>query len=98
MEYLIILLALLAITIFLEWFYKVELYHSRKERLIITGLFFIIGILWDTFAIARGHWEFPGKGLLGIQIGLMPLEEYVFILIIPFFILTVYKVLDKRIK
>ena len=98
MEYLIILLALLISAIFLEWRYRIHLYHSRNERLIITGLFFVIGVMWDQFAIFRGHWEFPGTGLVGLKIGLMPLEEYLFILIIPFWIITIYKVLDKKIK
>ncbi|MBW2972623.1 lycopene cyclase domain-containing protein [Candidatus Woesearchaeota archaeon] len=98
MEYLVLLLVALVITIFLEWQYKVHLYHSRKERLIITAVFFVVGVAWDTFAIFRGHWEFPGTGMIGVKIGLMPLEEYLFMLIIPFFIITVYKVLDKKVR
>lgn len=98
MEYLIILLALLVAGIVIEWKYKIHLYHSRKERIIITLIFFIIGVLWDSFAIFRGHWGFPGKGLVGITLGLMPLEEYLFVLIIPFWIITMYKLLDKKIK
>ena len=41
-------------------------------------------ILWDAYAIANGHWAF-GKGLtLGIigPLG-VPLEEYLFFLVIP---------------
>jgi lycopene cyclase domain-containing protein len=98
MEYLVILLLLLASAIFIEWKYHIRLYHSRKERIIVTLIFFVIGVLWDHLAIWRGHWNFSGQKLLGITIGLMPLEEYLFILIIPFWILTVYKVLDKKLK
>ena len=98
MEYLIILLALFSIGIFIEWKYHIHLYHSRKERIIITLTFFVIGVLWDSFAIFRGHWDFTGNGLIGITIGLMPLEEYLFILIVPFWIITMYKVLDKKLK
>lgn len=98
MEYLIILLVLFAFAIFLELKYHIHLYHSRKERILVTIIFFIVGVLWDSLAIFRGHWDFPGRGLLGVKIGLMPLEEYLFILIIPFWILTLYKILDKKIK
>lgn len=98
MEYLVILLILFASAIFIEWKYHIHLYHSRKERFIVTFVFFVVGVLWDHLAIFRGHWEFQGKGLIGIKIGLMPLEEYLFIIIIPFWILTVYKLLDKKVE
>lgn len=98
MEYLIILLFFLITAALAEWKYHIHLYHSRKERLIVVLFFFITGALWDTYAIWRGHWSFPGEGLIGIKIGLMPLEEYLFMLIIPFWILTFYKILDKKVK
>jgi lycopene cyclase domain-containing protein len=96
MEYLIILLVVLAITILLERISRVSLFHSWKERLLITGLFFVVGVVWDSFAIWQGHWIFPQGNNLGIVIGLMPLEEYFFMLIVPYFIITIYKVVDSR--
>jgi len=98
MEYLAILLILLVSAIFIEKKNHIHLYESRKERIIVVLVFFIIGVLWDHFAIFRGHWHFPGPGMIGIKIGLMPIEEYLFILIVPFWIITVYKVLTKKIK
>jgi len=97
MEYLLILIAILLISIFVEHKYHMHLYNSRKERTLIPILFFIIGSLWDTFAIWRGHWNFGGSGLIGIKIGLMPLEEYLFMLIVPYAILTHYKAFKKEI-
>lgn len=97
-EYLAILLTLLLIAFVLEKWARVHLYHSRKERLEIVGLFFVIGVAWDTFAIWRGHWAFPAGKTLGITIGLMPLEEYLFTLIIPYFVITIYKVVDSRFR
>lgn len=64
----------------------------------VIGLFFVVGVVWDTFAIWRGHWAFPPGKNVGIVIGLMPLEEYLFILIIPYFVLTVYKVIDSKFR
>jgi lycopene cyclase domain-containing protein len=97
-EYLLILIILLTITLILEKTNHIHLYRNRKERLEVIGLFFIVGVLWDTFAIWRGHWVFPPEKSLGIVIGLMPLEEYLFILIIPYFILTIYKIIDSKFK
>jgi len=96
MEYFLILLFILLITFMIEKKYRVRLYRSRKERLIIVSVFFVIGVVWDTFAIWSGDWVFPGGRNLGIRIGLMPLEEYLFILIIPYSVLTVYKLLDRK--
>jgi lycopene cyclase domain-containing protein len=60
--------------------------------------FFLIGVIWDSYAVYKGLWNFTGTGLIGIKIGLLPLEEYLFFLIVPFSILTAYKVLEKKIK
>ena len=97
-EYLLILIILLVVTLIIEKTNHIHLYRNRKERLEVIGLFFIVGVLWDTFAIWRGHWVFPPDKSLGIVIGLMPLEEYLFILIIPYFILTIYKIIDSKFK
>lgn len=97
-EYLIILIALLLAALVLEKTHHIHLYHNRKERLEVVGLFFVIGVLWDTFAIWRGHWVFPPGNNLGIVIGLMPLEEYLFALIIPYFVITIYKLVDSKFR
>lgn len=98
MEYLIILILIFASSLSLNLFYGIRAYDSVKEGIIITLFFLIIGTLWDHFAIYRGHWIFPGTGLLGIKIGLMPLEEYLFTMIIPFWIITTYKFVKKIFK
>ena len=96
LEYLVVLLIILVITLFLEKNFKIHLYQSIKQRLFTVGLFFIIGVLWDSFAIWRGDWIFPQGRNLGITIGFMPLEEYLFILIVPYSVITIYKVIDAK--
>ncbi|MBT3720791.1 lycopene cyclase domain-containing protein [archaeon] len=98
MEYLIILIGIFLITLFLEYKLHIHLYHSRKERIIIPLIFFIIGTIWDTYAVYRNHWTFSDSMLIGIKIGILPLEEYLFFLVVPYMILTLYKILDKKIK
>jgi lycopene cyclase domain-containing protein len=44
----------------------------------------IVFLLWDAFAISKGHWTFDASQILGIfGPGRIPLEEYLFFLIIP---------------
>ncbi len=96
MEYLLILLVVLALSLLLEKKNHLHLYRNRKERLLLTGLFFLVGSIWDSYAVWRGHWLFPNNKTVGVTIGLLPLEEYLFFLIVPYFILTIYKTIDSR--
>ena len=95
MDYLTILLIFLLVAVFFELIFRIRLYHSFKERIIIVGLFFILGITWDFYAVSRGHWKFPGNGILGVYVGNLPIEEYLFFLIMPYFAVTFYKTLEK---
>ena len=96
-EYLAILGIFTSATIFVEWKYHLHLYDTRRERLTIPLLFFVFGSLWDTLAVARGHWSFTGPGLTGVRIGVLPLEEYLFFLVLPYFGVTFYKLLKSKI-
>lgn len=98
LEYLAILLTVLLVTVLLEKKFCIHLYKNRKEWLVIVSIFFIIGVIWDSFAIWRGHWIFPKGKNLGISIGLMPLEEYLFMIIVPYLVLTIYKIIDAHFK
>jgi lycopene cyclase domain-containing protein len=98
MEYLLILIFLFLVSLFLKVGFKIHLYNSLKERIIIPIIFVIIGFLWESLALYRHHWTFEGPGLIGINFLGIPLEEYLFYLIVPYFILTLYKVLTKEMK
>lgn len=97
MSYLSILFVLLIVTFFLETKFRIHLFSSRKERIIIPLIFFFIGVVWDTYAVWSGHWFFSREKLLGIYIGILPLEEYLFFVIVPYAVITIYKVLKIKI-
>ena len=81
-------LAMLAFTlcgsIWLEVFLKVGVVRRFKRALLSilpTAGFFLI---WDAYAIDRGHWYFDKKQILGIFGPFdIPLEEFLFFLIVP---------------
>lgn len=99
MEYLLILSIFLLTAVYLEWKFHVHLYDSRKQTLIATMIFFVVGIAWDSLGVLRGHWLFPeAAATSGIFIGVLPLEEYLFCLIVPYWIITVYRVVIKLVK
>ena len=70
----------------------------KKERFIIAGIMFLLCLAWDYYATWRGHWSFNGPGLIGIRIGWLPIEEFLFILIMPFWAITFYKLMDQKLK
>ena len=74
----IILVVILIVTLIIEFRYKIHLYHSIKERIIVTMNIFIFGMIWDYYATYRSHWLFPGPGLIGIRIYGLPIEEFLF--------------------
>ena len=81
-------LAMLAFTlcgsIWLEVFLKVGVVRRLKRALLSilpTACFFLI---WDAYAIDRGHWYFDQKQILGIFGPFdIPVEEFLFFLIVP---------------
>ena len=81
-------IAMLTFTLFgsiwLEVFLKVGVVR-RFKRVILsilpTAVFFII---WDAYAISRGHWHFDSDQILRIFGPFnIPLEEFLFFLIVP---------------
>ena len=80
--------AMLAFTIvgsfWLEIFLKIEVLKRLKlvlKSLIPGGVIFL---LWDGYAIAKGHWHFDRAQILGIYgPGHIPLEEYLFFIFVP---------------
>jgi lycopene cyclase domain-containing protein len=52
----------------------------------------------DIYAVYKGLWSFSGKGTLGIHIFNLPIEEYLFAIIVPYFMLMVYKAIHKKFK
>lgn len=97
-EYLIILIILLAISLLIEINSPIKPFSNLKERIAIGVLFFVIGVSWDSFAIWRGHWIFPQGQNLGLTIGYMPVEEYLFILILPYIIIALYVFVKARLN
>ena len=68
----------------LEFAFKIRV--LRRPRLLASAILpvSVFFLIWDAFAINQNHWTFDKEQILGI-IGPfnIPLEEYLFFLIIP---------------
>jgi lycopene cyclase domain-containing protein len=63
--------------------------------ILITAAVFLI---WDAIFTARGIWGFSHDYTVGLYILKMPIEEWLFFIIIPFATVFVFEVLDYFIK
>ncbi|SHF41597.1 lycopene cyclase domain-containing protein [Mariniphaga anaerophila] len=94
--YLLLMLGLLVISLAFSFEKKVRFY--TKLRHLVPAILFsgAIFILWDIRFEKLGIWSFNPDYLLGIYILNLPLEEWLFYLVVPYFSILVYEVLTVR--
>jgi len=97
-EYGLILVILFFIAFVVQKSQHLTIFRSPRHAFLGYGIFLCIGIAWDQFAIWRGHWSFGKQFLLGPHIGYMPIEEFGFGLVMPYFGLVLYKLVEKWVK
>ena len=71
-------------------------FDSYGQAVLVFGSPFAIGVVWDSFSIYRGYWTFNGRFLVGVTVGLMPIEEYLFIIVIPLLTLVVNAMAKRK--
>lgn len=90
--YLVMLLFTATGSWWIEWVFKVRVLRRLRFTLatiLPVSLFFI---LWDWLAINQGHWDFDYDQMLSITGPLgIPLEEYLFFIVIPLAIILTYE-------
>ena len=96
MEYLIILISVFLACLAVKWKFRLRLFDSYSQALLVFGSLFAIGVVWDTFSIYRGYWTFNSRFLVGLTVGIMPIEEYLFIIVIPLLTLVIYAMAKKK--
>ncbi|KAA8885720.1 lycopene cyclase domain-containing protein [Nocardia colli] len=82
-QYLLILVLCLVLTAPLE-FLGPGVY--RRPRLLLAAIApaLVVFVVWDLLAIAGGVWSYDPRFVLGVRLpGSMPVEEFLFFLVIP---------------
>ena len=100
MEYLVLLVSILLVCIIVNLSFKLQIFESTKQALVVLACLFVIGSVLDSFAVLRGYWSYNESGnfFVGIKIGILPLEEYVFMIVIPYLTLTIFGMVRKTSK
>jgi len=82
--YLAMLLFTICGSFWLEIVLRVGVLRQVKRLVITIVPVALIFIAWDAYAISRHHWFFDPKQILGVHGPFhIPLEEYLFFLIVP---------------
>lgn len=90
--YLVMLLFTATGSWWLEWAFKIRVLRRLRLTLMTILPVSAFFLLWDWFAIYSKHWDFDYSQMLGIigPFGI-PLEEFLFFLIVPLAIILTYE-------
>lgn len=92
---LIILICLAALAFILHVKFKDIVYHSQKERVFVSVIILVLMIGWEHYSVTHDLWLYPGPGLIGIFIWRLPIELYLFYIILPYFVFTVFDIVHR---
>ncbi len=71
-------------TIWLEWGLRTRVYRRWRRLALTVAPVAALFLLWDVYAIARGHWWFDEALITGVRLpGDVPVDELVFFVMIP---------------
>lgn len=76
--------------------YKIKIYKSTRQMIFVSLGIFILAIICDSWLVSNGIIIFELNKLIGIKIGYLPIEEYVFYLVVPYTILVLYKFSERH--
>ena len=94
-QYLGVLAACVAITLPLEAVLGARVYR-RPARLAATLLpVAAVFAVWDLVAVHRAHWSWSADQVTGLRLIGLPIEEWLFFLVIPVCALLTYEVLSR---
>lgn len=96
--YLAINIGIIIIPFFLSFERRIN--FIRNIKAVLVSIFFvgILFILWDILATRRGDWMFNPQYLSGIYIGVLPIEEVLFFITVPYACIFTYEVIKYFIE
>jgi len=95
-EYLVVLSLVLIAPLILSITMRLNLF--RRWRAMLGAILASTAVYgsWDVIVTARGHWEFNPAFVLGATLFGLPLEEWLFFIIIGFVSIFTYEAVKKQ--
>ncbi len=83
-RYLAVLIIAGIFPLLLSFYPRLHFYRNTKALFFSIGLVVLIFGVWDIIATSRGHWYFDPRGVGRARLVNLPLEEWLFFIVIPF--------------
>jgi lycopene cyclase domain-containing protein len=96
--YLLLLLFSLSYPLAQSFEWRISYYKKWKHLLKAILVMMLIFIPWDIWKTVQGVWWFDDNYILGFKIGHLPIEEWLFFVIVPFACVFIYEVLNYYLK
>ena len=97
-QYLLLMLGCLVITLPLELVLGARVYARWRLAVLALGPTVLLFTVWDVIGIVRLHWTYNPDFITGVHLGVMPLEELVFFIVIPICGLLTYEAVGTVLK
>ncbi|MGN6361098.1 MAG: lycopene cyclase domain-containing protein [Thermomicrobiales bacterium] len=93
-QYLLVLGSCVAVTLPLE-IIGARVYRRPKELIVTLAPVAAMFAGWDLIAVHTREWWFSARYILGLRPASLPLEEWLFFLVVPVCALLTYEVLGR---
>ena len=92
--YVLIFIAICAVGV--NFGFKLQFARKLKLFLLADSLILVIYLIWDFWAVSKGSWFVDSNQILGIMLlGKLPIEEFLFFIIVPLMTVLTYLSLIK---
>lgn len=95
-QYLLVLGSCVAVTLPLEIIGGARVYRRPKALLAVLAPVVAVFAGWDLIAVRRGDWRYSARYILGPRLMSLPIEEWLFFVVVPVCALLTYEVLGRR--
>lgn len=90
-HYLAVMALCVLITLPLEFVLGARVWRRPRRTLTAMAAMFVIFVAWDLVGIVREHWWYSEEFITGLHVGIIPIEELVFFLVVPLCGLLTYE-------
>ena len=93
-SYVLIFISICAIGV--NFGFRLQFSKKLKLFLLTDSLILVVYLIWDFWAISKGSWFFDASQILGVMLlGKLPIEEFLFFIIVPLMTVLTYLALIK---
>jgi lycopene beta-cyclase len=90
-EYLVLLALCVLLTAPLELLLGVRVYRQARRAVASIGCMAVVFVTWDLVGARLGHWDYNPDHVTGVRFLDLPLEEYLFFIVVPLCALLTYE-------